>query len=77
MFQNHSARAAINHELTPGFAFGAEAALLGDERYDERRAGLIATMTFAKSSITVASGIAHSSDNGSGVYTTLTIYAPF
>lgn len=77
VFQNYSARAAINNELTPGFALGAEGALLGDERYDEQRAGLIATMTFAKSSLTVASGVAHSSDNGSGVYTTLTIYAPF
>ena len=77
MFQSYSTRAAINNELTPGFALGAEGALLGDERYDEQRAGLIATMIFAKSSITVASCIAHSSDNGSGVYTTLTGYAPF
>jgi hypothetical protein len=77
VFQNYSTGAAINHELTPGFALGAEGTLLGDERYDERRAGLIATMTFAKRSITIASGLAHGSDNGSGVYTTLTIYAPF
>jgi hypothetical protein len=77
VFGSYSARAAINNELAPGFALGTEGALLGDERYDEQRAGLIATVTFAKSSITVAGGIAHSSDSGSGVYTTLTVYAPF
>ena len=48
VFQNNNARAAINNELTPGFALGVEGALLGDERYDEQRTGLIPTMTFAK-----------------------------
>lgn len=77
VFQNYSARAAVHYELTPGFALGAEGGLLGDERYDEQRGGLIATITFAKSSLTVAGGIARSSDNGTGAYTTLTLYTPF
>jgi hypothetical protein len=77
VFGNYSLRGAVNHEFNPGFALGAEAGLLGDERYDEQRFGLIATMTFTKGSVTAAAGLAHSSDNGSGAYTTLTLYAPF
>lgn len=77
VFGNYSLRGAVNREFNSGFALGAEAGLLGDERYNERRLGLIATMTFVKGSITAAAGIAHSSDNGSGAYTTLTLYAPF
>jgi hypothetical protein len=77
VFGNYSLRGAVNHEFTPGFAFGAEAGLLGDERYDEQRFGLIATMTFTKGSVTAAADVAHSSDNGSGTYTTLKLCAPF
>jgi len=77
VFGNYSLRGAVNRELNPGFALGAEAGLLGDRRYDEQRLGLIATMAFTKGSVTAAAGVAHSSDNGSGTYTTLTLYAPF
>jgi hypothetical protein len=34
-------------------------------------------MTFVKGSVTAAAGVARSSDNGGGAYTTLTLYAPF
>lgn len=77
IFQNYSVRAAINRELTSTFALGIEGALLGDTRYNEQRAGLIASMKFARNIITVASGIVQNSDKGSGEYATLTLYSPF
>jgi hypothetical protein len=77
VFGNYSARAALHHELMPGLALGVEGALLGDRRYDEQRAGLIATLTLPKSSLTVAGGVATSTDNGTGAYTTISLYAPF
>jgi hypothetical protein len=77
VFQNYSAKTAINHEFVPGFALGAEGGVLGDKRYDEERAGLVATVTLTKTIFTVASGVAHSSDNGNGTYMTLTLYTPF
>jgi hypothetical protein len=77
VFQTYSLRGALNREFTPGFALGAEGALLGDERYNEERLGLIATFTATKGSLTIASGVANSSDNGSGPYMTFTLYAPF
>jgi cellulose biosynthesis protein BcsS len=77
VFASYNLRVALNRELVPGFALGPEAALLGDSRHNEQRGGLIATMSFLRGSITVAGGLAHSSDNGNGGYTTVTIYAPF
>lgn len=77
VFQNYSVRAAFSHEFTPTFALGIEGALFGDTRYNEQRAGLIATMKFARSIVSIASGIAKNSDKGSGEYTTLTFYSPF
>jgi hypothetical protein len=77
VFGNYSARAALHHELAPGLALGVEGVLLGDRRYDEQRAGLIATLTLPKSSLTMAGGVATSADNGTGAYTTISLYAPF
>lgn len=77
VFGNYSARVAVHRELAPGFALGIEGALLGDRRYDEQRGGLIATLTLPKSSLTVAGGVATSADNGTGAYTTVSLYAPF
>ncbi|HWK86572.1 MAG TPA: cellulose biosynthesis protein BcsS [Xanthobacteraceae bacterium] len=77
VFGNYSARAALHHEIAPGFALGVEGALIGDRRYDEQRAGLVATLTLPKSSLTMAGGVATSADNGTGAYTTISLYAPF
>lgn len=77
VFGSYSARVAVHHEFAPAFALGVEAALLGDRRYNEQRGGLIATITLPKSSLTVAGGIATSADNGTGAYTTVSLYAPF
>ena len=77
VFGSYSLRAALHHELTPGFALGVEGALLGDRRYDEQRAGVVATLTLPKSSLTMAGGVATSADNGTGAYTTISAYAPF
>ncbi len=77
VFGNYSARAALHHELAPGLALGVEGVLLGDRRYDEQRAGLIATLTLPKISLTMAGGVATSADNGTGAYTTVSLYAPF
>lgn len=77
IFQNYSVRAAFSREFTPAFSLGIEGALLGDTRYHEERAGLIASMRLAKNILSLASGIARNSDKGSGPYTTLTLYSPF
>jgi hypothetical protein len=77
VFTTYAARAAVNHEIAPGFALGAEGGLLGDAHHNEQRAGAIATLSFAKASVSVAGGVARSSDASSGAYTTLTLYAPF
>lgn len=77
VFQSYGLRGAVHHEFKPGVALGAEGGILGDERYDEERLGLIATLAFSSVNITAAAGVAHSTDNGSGGYTTLTLYAPF
>jgi hypothetical protein len=77
VFQSYSLRGAVHHEFKPGLALGAEGGVLGDERYDEERLGLIATLVFSNVNVTAAAGVAHSTDNGSGGYTTLTLYAPF
>ncbi|HVT55974.1 MAG TPA: cellulose biosynthesis protein BcsS [Xanthobacteraceae bacterium] len=77
VFQSYSLRGAVHHEFKPGLALGAEGGVLGDERYDEERLGLIATIVFSNKNVTAAAGVAHSEDNGSGGYTTLTLYAPF
>lgn len=77
VFQSYGLRGAVHHEFKPGVALGAEGGILGDERYDEERLGLIATLVFSSVNITAAAGVAHSTDNGSGGYTTFTLYAPF
>jgi len=77
VFATYALRVALHHELAPGLALGVESGLLGDRRYDEQRAGLIATLTIPKASFTAAVGVARNSGDGSGAYMTLTAYAPF
>jgi hypothetical protein len=77
VFGNYSARFAVHHEIAPHLALGVEGAIFGDRRYDEQRAGLIATLTLPKNSLTVAGGVATGTGNGKGAYTTISLYAPF
>jgi hypothetical protein len=64
-------------ELMPGIAFGLEGAVLGDARYVEPRAGVLAQLTFGRSVVTLAAGLLSNSDDGGGTYATLSLYAPY
>jgi hypothetical protein len=64
-------------EFMPGIAFGLEGAVLGDARYVEPRAGVLAQLTFGRSVVTLATGFLSNSDDGRGTYATLSLYAPY
>jgi hypothetical protein len=70
-------RAAVLRELPPAFAAGIEATLLGDVRYVESRAGILASAAYGKSMLTLAGGVLSNSDRGPGIYATLSLYAPY
>jgi hypothetical protein len=64
-------------EFMPGIGFGLEGAVLGDARYVEPRAGVLAQLTFGRSVVTLATGFLSNSDDGRGTYATLSLYAPY
>jgi hypothetical protein len=51
--------------------------VLGDARYVEPRAGVLAQLTFGRSVVTLATGFLSNSDDGRGTYATLSLYAPY
>jgi hypothetical protein len=59
------------------WAFGGEFAALGDARYNEERAGLVASLTLEKKIITLSVGALQNSGRGDGSYVTLSVYSPF
>lgn len=75
--RSYHARAAIAREISVGFTMGFEAAVLGDARYVEPRAGLFVSTTYGQSVFTLASGMLSNSDKGGGAYVTLSLYAPY
>ena len=77
VYRSYSARGAINRDLTSNFTLGAEGAVMGDERSNEIRAGIIAGIKFGQNIATIAGGVMQNSDKGSGMYTTLTYYTQF
>jgi hypothetical protein len=77
VYGTYNARAMVLRELTPAIAFGVDAALLGNERYQETRSGLAAQFTFERRIVTIAVGLADNSDKGAGAYATVMLYAPF
>jgi hypothetical protein len=75
--RSYHARAAVAREIASGVATGFEAAVLGDARYVEPRAGLFVSTTYGQSVFTLAGGMLSNSDKGGGAYATLSLYAPY
>ncbi len=75
--RSYTARASLVHEFQSAFQAGIEAAAFGDARYSELRAGVLLRTRLAPAELTLAAGMLSNSDKGSGVYTTLSLYAPF
>jgi hypothetical protein len=74
---SYQARASLAYEISETVAVGVEAAINGDERYDEPRAGILVQTTFGRTSFSVSGGILSNSDKGEGVYGTLSVYAVY
>jgi hypothetical protein len=74
---SYQARAALAYEISETVAFGVEAAINGDERYDEPRAGVLVQTTFGRTSLSLSGGILSNSDKGDGLYGTLSVYAVY
>jgi len=73
----YQARAALAYEISEKLALGIEAALNGDERYDEPRAGLFVQTNFGRASWSLGGGYLSNSDKGDGFYGTLSVYAVY
>ena len=75
--RTYQARATLAREFAYGLAAGVEAAVLGDARYVEPRAGLSGSMTYGRGVLTIAAGLLFSTDKGGGGYATLSLHAPY
>jgi hypothetical protein len=73
--ESYQARVALAHETNRIVALGVEAAINGDERYDEPRAGILVQAVFGRTSVSLSGGILSNSDKGDGLYGTLSVYA--
>lgn len=74
---SYHARAALAYEISETIAFGLEAAVNGDERYNEPRAGILMQTNFGRASLSLSGGFLSNSDKGDGLYGTLSIYAVY
>ncbi len=75
--RKYQAKATLLHAWSPQWAFGIEAATMGDARYSENRAGLAASLTWNNRIISLSGGTLDNTGRGSGAYATLSVYAPF
>ncbi len=73
----YQARAALAYEISEAVAFGMEASVNGDERYDEPRAGFLLQTNFGRASLSLSGGFLSNSDKGDGLYGTLSVYAVY
>ena len=71
----HYARATVGYEFADTFALGIEAAVNGDARYDEPRAGVFVQSNLGSTGFTLAGGMLSNSDKGDGYYGTLSVHA--
>jgi hypothetical protein len=79
-FQNYYATFKVGYDISKGHEVfvGPQITFLGDERFDQWRAGLHVTqLTFGKVGIELSGGYVHSSDTGSGAYGMIEINFPF
>lgn len=72
----YHARAAYAREHD-AFAYGFEAAVNGDARYVEPRAGLFAQSRYGRTTLQLSGGVLSNSENGTSPYATLSLYAPY
>ncbi len=75
--RKYYAKAALLYELNETWAFGGEAATMGDARYSEHRAGLAASFTWRRKIFVLSAGALENSGRGTGAYTTFSVYSPF
>jgi hypothetical protein len=75
--RGYHARAALAYDHPGGFSVGYEAAINGDARYREPRAGLFLQRTYGRTVFQLSGGYLSNSDKGRGPYTTLSVYAPY
>ncbi len=68
-------RATLSYGRPSGFTIGTEAALLGDLRYTEPRAGLFVQSTYGRTTLSLAGGWLSNSDKGEGAYATLAAHS--
>ncbi len=77
VYTSYSLRGLIAREVNPKLTLGLEAALLGNERYHEPRAGIAANIMLSRNILAMSAGALDNSDKGSGAYFTMSLYAPF
>jgi len=75
--RSYHARAALAHEHPSGGAVGIEAAVNGDLRYSEPRAGLFVQKRYGRTVIALSGGYLSNSDKGGSPYATLSLFAPY
>jgi hypothetical protein len=75
--RSYHARAALAHEHPSGVAVGIEAAVNGDLRYNEPRAGLFVQKRYGRTVIALSGGYLSNSDKGGSPYATLSLFAPY
>lgn len=75
--KKYHAKASALYQLNETWAFGAEAAILGDARYQEHRAGLVTSLTWQKRLFSLSAGALDNSGRGNGAYLTFSVYSPF
>jgi hypothetical protein len=75
--RSYHARAALAHEYPSGIAIGIEAAINGDVRYNEPRAGLFVQRSHGRTVIALSGGYLSNSDKGGSPYATLSLFAPY
>jgi hypothetical protein len=77
VYTSYSLRALVARELHSKLLLGFEAALLGNERYHEPRAGIAAQMLWSGQILSLAIGALDNSGKGSGYYLTTSLFVPF
>jgi hypothetical protein len=70
-------RLGVGRQWRPDLALGIEAALLGNTRHIEPRAGIFAQQTFGRTSLAISGGYLRNSGRGGGPYGMLSVYAPY
>jgi hypothetical protein len=73
----YHARGALLREISPAVAIGVEAAVYGDKRYVEPRAGIFVNTTNGNSVLAISVGILVNPDKGNGAFATLSLYTPY